>query len=116
MQSKDLRIGNIVIGNSRGGYHYVDLPILKYLDENKSGYSPCKVCREWLIAFGFKHAGIDKKTNCPKYKFKNLTLVESNSLNYYYNNRQLRYVHEMQNLYFALNGEELELVKQSTEI
>lgn len=71
--------------------------------------NPIPLTEEWLLKFGF-----DNKYN--KYKF---TIIPKGILNYengrtYFNSwtileKQPDYVHELQNLYFALTGEELTL-------
>jgi len=132
MQSKDLRIGNLVKGNSRGGTHILDIGILKYIDETKSGYSPITLTEEWLVKFGFEkytdkdeivysHLGLkycdvylteDEREIIPEFSFYSydskdyLTLIYGLEI-------QIEYVHQLQNLYFALTGEELELKHES---
>jgi len=118
MQSKDLRIGNLVKGNSRGGTHILDIEVLKYIDETKSGYSPIPLTEEMLIDLGFEQ--------CETYRDDELFVIGNfsvqapkkgydNSVLWYDEQilSEIKYVHELQNLYFALVGEELELKHES---
>jgi hypothetical protein len=129
MQSKDLRIGNLVKGNSRGGTHILDIEVLKYIDETKSGYSPLPLTEEMLIDLGFS-----KMTDTTPYNYRihkskmffyirygtfttdkgKTDLIGFNGL-FIANKfvRVIKYVHELQNLYFALTGEELDLKHES---
>lgn len=71
--------------------------------------NPIPLTEEWLLKFGF-----DNKYNKDKF-----TIIPKGILNYkngrtYFNSwtileKQPDYVHELQNLYFALTGEELTL-------
>ena len=71
--------------------------------------NPIPLTEEWLLKFGF-----DNKHNKDKF-----TIILKGKLNYekgrtYFNSwtileKQPDYVHELQNLYFALTGEELTL-------
>ena len=67
--------------------------------------TPIPLTREWLIKFKFEELEKDCRTFFKKGKFK----VElSNNGNVYYNrNIFISSVHQLQNLYFALTGEEL---------
>jgi len=117
MQSKDLRIGNLVKGNSRGGTHILDIGILKYIDETKSGYSPILLTEKWLINFGFE---LKEDEGDVKYYEKNTIgikmddcldfycYIKSYNSNAFFMIKQLELVHELQNLYLALTGEEFE--------
>ena len=73
--------------------------------------NPIPLTEDWLLKFGF-----DNKHNKDKF-----TIITKGKLNYekgrtYFNSwtileKQPDYVHELQNLYFALTGTELTLIK-----
>ena len=119
MKASDLRIGNFVnnkgrldivtclehvtfedITNVRGQYYEVFIP------------EPTPLTEEWLLRFGFDH-----HYDLGKRKFMNiktLTIETNSSENFpvYYTTQKIiicyiKYVHQLQNLYFALTGEEL---------
>jgi len=126
MQSKDLRIGNLVKGNSRGGTHILDIGILKYIDETKSGYSPIPLNEYWFTELGFKRHHFDYIDINTIVMFKQnyddkgdedgwIFKLYPEELGSATKNKcePIRYVHELQNLYFALTREELELKHES---
>ena len=111
MKANELRIGN-----------YVDIKHDEYECESfqfnfESGWNmefvhPIPLTEEWLLKFN-----LNKPTNKHPYHFKK-SMVEflhseyQNKLKCFYNNAPMfsfpcKYVHELQNLYFAITGEEL---------
>ena len=111
----ELRIGNYII---QGGL----VTIVEQLETSINDWDrtnhkriidcqPIPLTEEWLLKFGF-----DNKHNKDKF-----TIITKGKLNYekgrtYFNSwtileKQPDYVHELQNLYFALTGTELTLIK-----
>jgi hypothetical protein len=93
-----------------------DYPIYVYSDENIEHFSefePIPLTEEWLLKFGFKWKGLIAKgryltlfTPCGKaLVFKDNYFIFSGVTI----EIQIKYVHQLQNLYFALTGEELTL-------
>jgi hypothetical protein len=106
MEVNELRIGNYY--NQFGNNEKVSWATLKTLGEDMNEKLWCKpipLTREWLVNFKFEELKKDCRTFFKKGKFK----VElSNGGNVYYNrNIFISSVHQLQNLYFALTGEEL---------
>jgi hypothetical protein len=122
MKAEELRLGNLVSNmnprhndsiltiESIGDNHEVNVFYRKYL---LSELEPISLTEDWLLKFGFKWKGLIAKgryltlfTPCGKaiiYKeshfiFTGVTIEV-----------QTNYVHQLQNLYFALTGEELTL-------
>jgi hypothetical protein len=66
-------------------------------------YSPIPLTKEWLLLFGFEES--------ISWSFKGFYLGEEKQGEYHYQLDggvvELKYVHQLQNLYFALTGEEL---------
>lgn len=121
MKANELRIGNYLqyyIGED--GYewqpsgidHHDIVWCVEDNDDFNKSYRPIPITEEWLLKFGFEkitawyrkwlHA-INLMINVGHgqtiaglYEFKNIPI------------KQVSYVHELQNLYFALTGEELE--------
>ena len=128
IKASELRIGNLITkGESSlwnvagilgetifsGGFQ---LPI--------SEFEPIPLTEEWLLKFGFESIG----ELHPTYR-KAPYVIENNLMRTMWHLRQLinkedslcltvtsplEYVHQLQNLYFALTGKELELVKEET--
>lgn len=128
MKANELRIGNLVGGPYEETE--VDLDILIHLIskkeiQQKPYYSPIPLTEEWLIKFGFelianngfdwRHFSIDSKEPS-----KHITIRTDEGDNFFalFNHSECdkkelqfinrcEYVHQLQNLYFALTGEEL---------
>ena len=96
MEEKELRIGNYV--NIEGEIFKVDLQELYY---NSSLMTPVPLTEEWLIKFGFEKA----YETC--YQYKDFILNDKFIMMDIDITIQLKHVHQLQNLYFALTGEEL---------
>jgi len=116
MDAKELRLGNFL--QDRKGR----LCIVKIIDNNDEGFmasavkwlvtslpnSPIPLTEEWLFKFGFEKGNLEYfihenvRINFDlQFEFKGV-----NNLNFGTN---LEYVHQLQNLYFALTGKELEV-------
>lgn len=123
MKAKELRIGNYVLKNKK--FHYVNWRTIRdiYYDDidSEDVFEPHQITEEWLLKFGFEKSDSSiywhQKTiaNDVKLCVSNIGYIEiedmddtiielSNSVN-----SGCEYVHQLQNLYFALTGEELKL-------
>ena len=117
MKAQELKIGNWV--------NYLDLPIqVDGIDDvdvfnSQTGeiplhcIFPIPLTEEWLLKFGFEGSPSD-------YKKEKLSITLKGSDVYHIKGRvyfnswaiieeQLKYVHQLQNLFFALTGEELKI-------
>lgn len=127
LQAKDLRIGNLV---DRGDYTCEIISISKeglmtqpidYKGENSSELviQPIPISEEWLLKLGFKKEKYsdllpDGFTEYTIGRFE-FTIDETNNSNYFWivdtdegnYSVECNYVHELQNLYFALTKKEL---------
>jgi len=120
MEAKELRIGsmlNTFVGRVLGQRQMVivDLNHLKHIQEgNKYGYEPIPLTAEWLERCGFEK-NCDEWSNYSEDKNveKSICLDQDDDEIYYSAGEGVRlsvnieYVHQLQNLYFALTGEEL---------
>jgi hypothetical protein len=123
MNVTELRIGNLV-------EYYVKIMAVNFIDSEKEligfkdtrfsykNYSislakPITLTEEWLLKFGFVKIGVNfrKYDNYDKGNREFILFYNHNSKNYEIkaNNNfyEVIYVHEIQNLYFALTKEEL---------
>jgi len=112
MNAAELRIGNIIFSKISGG-----LVVVQYipLDIDMDNYGSVKLTEEWLLKAGFEHI-LNEHTNADFWQikrkkndyrphitiYKNRITVGNNTGVKYFND-----VHSLQNLYFALSGEEL---------
>ena len=109
MEAKELRIGNLVYDNLGG--------ILKIkginTDSDLSHLKPIPLTEEWLIEFGFEEVSNEwfldgfnfhlylSKTGLV---IRGLVIFSKNV-----SNLKINYVHQLQNLYYALTNEELKI-------
>ena len=110
IQAQELRIGNYYKGASRGNIEIVTWQTLRDLKEGKLNILPIPLTEEILLKFGFEkqHNEDDfdywfKKDFCDDILWEHSEGFCHN-LNY---GGDIKYVHQLQNLYFALTGEEL---------
>ena len=116
MKSQELRLGNWVMGNKPYQIDITNLVSFEYYEKIGTEYcQPIQLTEEWLFMFGFEKT----KTRHLRIKIG----MSSNKLEtiylrmYIYRGEvggsiakmttKIQYVHELQNLYFALTGEEL---------
>ena len=87
MKVEELRIGNWI----KDGHEFNPIPLTE----------------EWLLKFGFK-----KISEIGDYSNGNMTVILAISNKIYtLKRKRINHVHQLQNLYFALTGEELTLKK-----
>lgn len=123
MKSTELRIGNWVYYNDehlRPEKHavtvsWMDLKTIHH-KEKYQHYNPIPLTTEWLERFGFENSKTQDKfftkgnsigisTADNKFRFIQGNFVCQLIL------REIEFVHSLQNLYFALTGEELTILK-----
>ena len=90
---------------------YDDLRIFGLKDKINNDYQPILLTKEWLLRFGFKfhknmfHYKIHFRIGFKKSFNKGFDLfIDDNLLG-----NEIQYVHQLQNLYFALTGFELQI-------
>lgn len=111
MKANELRIGNWVKSNKSGNefqftsYHFNDLDVVLTSNPPKPLIEPISLTEEWLIKLGFK---TNDKCWYFKGNFRYNAIVKY--WQWYGVNIQdslIKHVHQLQNLYFVLTGEEL---------
>ena len=116
MKASELRIGNSIMQDD--DFVFVTWWRLELMVNNKLEYKPIPLTQEWLVKLGF-----DKLENDIPTYFKCFgNLIEDDyefSFNIYVDSEQnyfitvfgrkiiIKYIHQLQNLYFALTEEEL---------
>ncbi|MDV3750638.1 hypothetical protein CMU19_04425 [Elizabethkingia anophelis] len=117
MKASELRIGNYlkhselsdIIKVIAVGKDYIHILFNnETLYESIKWFTPIPLTEEWLLKFGF----ILKSNVDGEYYEKNgvrVLILRSDVIQFYFGNPSTKekYVHELQNLYFALTGEEL---------
>ena len=126
MKATELRIGNLlrytdytkVKEQLRGTPFELTADDMLFLSENSVHYvDPIQLTEEWLIKFGFKRVQEDKygchyeNEDCWVYLshggFDVEVITDDERFNLL---RTYKYVHQLQNLYFAITGKELEVI------
>ena len=107
MKATDLRIGNIV--NLDGYYNTIKGGICLMPSEVER-YKPIELTEEILLKCGFeKHFELDNVLCLLGFSIED----RSGKFNLFYNGAcvvpSIKYLHQLQNLYFALTGEELNI-------
>lgn len=138
MEARELRIGNLVNTksgileiesiSSEGvnlhtytDTHYGVQSSGSYFENSLDEIDPIPITKEWLIKFGFTHNGYgefnlnDLNFDCEYTDagewvvFLDQTKEGDKYVSRVYIKQGVRFVHQLQNLYFALTGEELEV-------
>lgn len=130
MKANELRINNLILTTKDSNKDYVTTKvsgaIIDYIECEIILATPIPLTEEWLLKFGFKLAGDFTNTrvlNVVKHaydcseiryspnegllRFSNGGIKGSTIIPY------VKHVHQLQNLYFALTGEELTLNQES---
>lgn len=108
--AKELRIGNLVTGGSRGKVTAVTAEIIKGISDGVCVYNAIPLTEEWVIKFDFTKFGVNWRLGSFEYCAPSNQFVIHGRGGYYVGILlELMYVHQLQNLYFALTGEELKL-------
>ena len=82
--------------------------IVSWIDNDS--LNPIPLTEQWLLDFGFEMYEFDNKAN--QFRFKERLIVYRDGFLYDYGTSvKLEYVHQLQNLYFALTGNSLRLVE-----
>lgn len=113
MLANELRIGNWVIGNEPFQLRPDGIPIAYYHEKknNEPRFKPIPITEEWLIKFGFYKSG----DNCYrkgklKYTTNQIEKGKTGYGSYFMFGMEvinINYIHQLQNLYHSLTGEEL---------
>ena len=104
MKAEELRIGNLVIYG--GSVVKMNLHEFTHFLRFPETYMPITLTEEILLKCGF--VNWDKVDDC--YIIKGLIIWKCNEMFLCYKNGvHIKYLHQLQNLYFALTNEELEI-------
>lgn len=107
MTAQELRIGNWVVNVDE--YWEVRLVDFNSMYIEKScPFKPIPLTEEWLLKFGFKFKSYGYgDTEWKQWSFNGYSL---NSFTCNTSGVDVKYLHQLQNLYFALTGEELKVI------
>lgn len=112
MKAREVRLGNLVMDGK--DIEQVNARMIDMLVKIEADFEPIPLTEEWLLKFGFSCEakmggdGVEFRV----YHFDVLTFNTNHGWWYKVlriNDTPLEYVHQLQNFYFALTGEELTL-------
>ena len=117
MNAKNLRIGNYINvtrahgrGEKQTSVKKVNLHYLSQLINKSKTITPISITENWLVDFGFVNTNDEEY---PNYNLGHYTCMWRHSKTNFCSSHgfinDLKYVHELQNLYFAVCGRELSL-------
>lgn len=121
MKAIELRIGNYV-WEGYGGYYQVlaimpnSVDLVKPFMSMSGRYDietikPIKITKEWLFDLGFEKTELSGSIDCYLNHSIGLNTYSKTPVDYYwlkdYHNINIKYVHQLQNIYFSLTGKEL---------
>ena len=108
MKPNELRIGNWI------QFRYTETPVRitlgdfvrEYNDEHLEDYEPIPLTEEWLLKFGFEYSDLNGDSGL--WKIPPFQIYGKYNQFIYDYRLDVNYVHQLQNLYFALTYEELQ--------
>lgn len=115
MKANELRIGNYVYFNNEdihqiNGYDIHDIDT----DPLEDSFTPIPLTEDWLLKFGLSEMHYQEYILTDNYWGVYFYYDDVNgnwtvNTNHEYKLTEIKYVHQLQNLYFALTGEELKI-------
>lgn len=122
MKASELRICNLIFTHKEEiiVVKGIDIEGLILFNEDQNIFDfkckPIPLTEEWLVKFGFENEGFDywngpvffELCDCGNGEWRN-----SINCHEYEHGIAIKYVHQLQNLYFALTGEELQLIEKA---
>lgn len=112
MKANELRIGNWAMYSSK---IQVNENKIRECVDHPDRFAPIPLTEEWLIKFGFE---IDKSTDAQWFFKENdidvsfglaFNYMGNNAWELYTGSQPIEHVHQLQNLYHALTGEDLSI-------
>ena len=110
MKANELRIGNLVyLWHNALEYSEFEAnyTAIRQIHQGIEAYTPIPLTEEWLLKFGFEK-------DCDIYTLGVYTMYSDDNNDLYFCffmygdwEKKIEHVHQLQNLYFALTGEEL---------
>ena len=111
--ANELRIGNWVeiLGNSKRLDFFTTIQPSSFSVNIDKTYGPIPLDEDWLLKFGFEKFEFDNgQPNQYRYSDR-LLVIRNGKIVDYGSSTTLNYVHQLQNLFFAITQTELQLTK-----
>jgi hypothetical protein len=127
MEAKNLRLGNLIL-NKNGEVERVRTLYNKSINgydgnagiqpDDEDDFNPIPITKEWLLKLGFE---LDHEYGVAEKEEEKFYIITNSASGYFLGEympaedhfiarfQSIKYVHQLQNLFFALTGKELEL-------
>lgn len=118
MKANELRIGNYYKWYAEGNEYIYQVDAKDFTSDNIKNFDPIPLTEEWLLKFGFKSNPYNDTYYLENIYFEGCKLVfecnKTRGFTELWSDKfpLVEYVHQLQNLYFALTGEELTQVSE----
>lgn len=131
MKAQDLRIGNLIIIYSKESpaiseTHLVEpttlMMLLNTISSRGMAFEPIQLTEEWLLKMGFLPSRLNIKNyfhpSTILFELRNVSVLDGGfkirigvdeAFSFKAISTEIQFVHQLQNLYFALTGEELDI-------
>ncbi len=128
MNANEFRIGNFVYDTFNASYDIIQIDLDDFcvmrnyqMSNHENPYQPIPITKDWLVKFGFvKDENVYLNNNIYVQYVLNMIAIRINDNAVLIKNTDwvcittfenpIKYVHQIQNLYFLLSGNELKLV------
>ena len=131
MKANELRLGNLVTATLTNEIYEIGIWALRVIEDGNyqnsydtetKVYKAIPLTEEWLLKFGFKKQ-LDKSFAKNDFsifldkRFKTNLFLQENQEDFKWFSYELKveYIHQLQNLYFALTGEELKIKEDESK-
>lgn len=108
MTLNELRIGNYYHWYAEGKNYSLKVDAKVFSNENYKNFDPIPLTEEWLVKFGFEKTNklydtteVFEQPYCPFVYFRDKEVF------FAFKTKSIKYVHEFQNIFYYLTGDEL---------
>lgn len=108
MELRELRIGNYYHWSAEGKDYPMQVTAKDFSNDNHRNFEPILMTEEWLIKFGFVKIRL-KNSESFFWNINGIDLMHSDFTLSWFNNIEVKYVHQLQNIVYFLTKEELTL-------
>ena len=109
MKAEELRLGNWYQWYAEGKYYYGQIQAKDFVSDYILNFEPIPLSEEVLLKCGFVRDGNTDYYTCRKVGF---TINLSGTIGYrtcIWSNEHIKHIHQLQNLFYDITGEELEV-------
>ena len=113
MKANELRLGNWIARGGNGEHYQTTAMTISDLEDGRIAPTGIPITEEWLLKFGFEGKCRIEISKAPQrwlsWSYGNDFWIENRDEETMHEIENIKYVHQLQNLYFCLCGEELKI-------